>query len=326
MATGSARVAEELHRAARGWRRGGGSDSSPIYVWFRRNWIVLLAVLGAMWYAAISQSNSAAYLLMFFLISVVGVSAIHAHFALTGLRVRAGRIEPVFAGETASVPIEIQNPTQRTRLALSVAPAGAVFNDDNHLRLPALEANGSETVIYPLPTKRRGREPLDRVAITTVYPLGFFRSWVYKTLHASVVVYPAPAGALPLPTGPAINAEAAAGASVGGDDYTGARSYQPGESQRHVDWRAVARGQPLLVKQFAGAGSRLVWLDYAELAGVGDLERRLGQLARWIVDAERENCVYGLRLPGFVAEPASGSRHYHRCLEALASFDPVSQL
>lgn len=180
-------MAEELHRAVRGWRRGAGGNSSPIYVWFRRNWIVLLAVLGAMWYAAISQSNSAAYLLMFFLISVVGVSAIHAHFALAGLRVRVGRIEPVFAGETASVPLEIINPTRRLRLALSVAPSGVVFNEENHLRLPPIKANGSETVFYPLPTSRRGREPLDRVALTTVYPLGFFRSWVYKALQASAV-------------------------------------------------------------------------------------------------------------------------------------------
>lgn len=321
MATGAARVAEGLHRAARGWRRRGAGGSSPIYVWFRRNWIVLLAVLGAMWYAAISQSNSAAYLLMFFLISLVGVSAIHAHFALTGLRVRVGRIEPVFAGEIASVPLEIHNPTRRARLALAVAPAGAVFREDGHLRLPTLPAQGAESVLYPLPTTRRGRQPLDCVALTTVYPLGFFRSWVYKTLDAAALAYPAPAGALPLPTGPAINAEAAAGATPGGDDYTGARGYQPGESQRHVDWRAVARGQPLLVKQFAGAGSRRVWLDYADLSGAGDVERRLGQLARWIVDAERENCLYGLRLPGFVAEPARGAQHRSRCLEALALFE-----
>lgn len=320
MADASARLAERLHRAARGGRRAAAGDSSPIYVWFRRNWLVLLAVLFAMWYAAISQSNSAAYLLMFFLISVVGVSAIHAHFALTGLRVRPGRAEPVFAGETAAIPLEISNPTRRRRLALAFAPSGAVFKTEAHLPLGALDAGGAETVLFPLPTSKRGRLALARVAITTVYPLGFFRSWVYKTLEASVIVYPQPAGALPLPSGPAINAEAVSGAAIGGDDYTGARGYRPGESQRHVDWRAVARGQPLLIKQFAGAGSRRVWLDDAELASVGDVERRVAQLARWVVDAERENCVYGLRLAGVEFEPSRGAHHAARCLEALALY------
>ena len=36
-----------------------------------------------------------------------------------------------------------------------------------------------------------------------------------------------------------------------GDDFAGVRAYVPGESQRHIDWRAVARGQPLMTKQFA---------------------------------------------------------------------------
>lgn len=317
----SARLAEGIHRVASGGRRGRAErGSSPIYVFFRRNWLVLLAVLGAMWYAAISQGNSAAYLLMFFLISLVAVSAIHAHFALAGLRVRPGRIDPVFAGETIAAPVEVINPTRRERLGIAVASDGAVFREAGHVRLPTLEAGGAATASLPVTTTQRGRLRIERVALTTIYPLGFFRSWVYKTLDASVVVYPAPAGALPLPGGPAISAEAAAGAALGGDDFTGARGYRPGESQRHVDWRAVARGQPLLVKQFAGAGSRRVWLDYAELAGAGEVEQRLGQLSRWIVEAEREGCAYGLRLPGFEAQPSRGPAHSHRCLEALALF------
>ena len=316
-----ARVAEALHRTARFGRRSRrDADSSPIYVWFRRNWLVLLAVLAAMWYAAVSQSNSAAYLLMFFLISLTGISAIHAHFALAGLKVRTGRVEPVFAGELLGVPIEVLNPTRRSRAALAVAPSGAVFREEEHVRVPPLAAGGSETVYLPVATTHRGRQALDRAALTTIYPLGFFRSWVYKALRATATVYPAPAGSLSLPVGPAISAEAAVGAGLGGDDFTGARPYQAGESQRHVDWRAVARGQPMLIKQFAGAGSRRVWLNYDELAGLGNVERRLSQLAQWVVDAERENCTYGLRLPSFEAQPSRGPRHYHRCLEALALF------
>jgi uncharacterized protein (DUF58 family) len=295
-------------------------DSTPIYVWFRRNWLVLLAVLTAMWYAAVSQGNSAAYLLMFFLISLVGVSAIHAHFALAGLTLRAGRVEPVFAGERVQAPIEVVNPTNRARFALAVAPGDAVFKEALHLGLPRLDARGAETVEMSLPTIRRGRFRLERAALTTVYPLGFFRSWTYKPLDAQCLVYPMPAGSLPLPTGPAFNTEAPTGSGAGGDDYTGARAYQLGESQRHVDWRAVARGQPLLIKQFAGAGSRRVWLEYDHLAALPDVEMRLAQLSRWVVDAEREGCTYGLRLPGFVAEPARGTRHYHRCLGKLALF------
>ena len=76
--------------------------SHRIYILPTRSWVVLALVLAAVWYAAISQNNGAAYLLMFFLSSLALVTAIHAHFALAGLRLRADRPEPVFAGETVA--------------------------------------------------------------------------------------------------------------------------------------------------------------------------------------------------------------------------------
>ncbi len=282
---------------------------------------MILCVLATMWYAAVSQNNSAAYLLMFFLSSLVLVSAIHAHFALAGLGLRVEPVEPVFAGKTVRITVEVQNPTRRPRLALAVAPRGRVFKETFHAPLGPLEAESAQTTELALPAPRRGRFELGRLALTTVYPMGFFRSWRYESTEAAYLVYPAPAGSMPLPGGPSVTADVVAGAGGGGDDYVGARPYQTGESQRHVDWRAVARGQPLLVKQFSGAGSRRLWLEYGDVAALADAEDRLAQLALWIVDADRSGYAYGLRLPGFEAEPARGHAHFHRCLAALAQFE-----
>lgn len=296
--------------------------SYRIYILPTRSWTVLLLVLAAMWYAAISQGNGAAYLLMFFLGSLVMVSAIHAHFALAGLTLRVGQVAPVFAGETARVPVEVANPSRRPRSSLAVAPRGYVFKDAVHAALRNLEPAATETAVLAVPTQTRGRLALERLALTTIYPLGFFRSWSYHPTDASCLVYPAPAGSLPLPSGSSEQIDVLAGVGTGGDDYAGARPYQTGESQRHVDWRAVARGQPLLIKQFSGAGSRRLWLDYRETAGLADVETRLSQMAQWVVDAERDGFTYGLRLPGADTKPSRGNSHYHRCLGALAVFEP----
>ena len=148
------------------------------------------------------------------------------------------------------MPVEIYNPTTRPRLSLAVAPNRRVFKEETHAALGNLEGESSATTELPLPAPSRGRFELKRLAITTVYPMGFFRSWRYEPTDAHYLVYPAPVGVMPLPGGAAVTADAVAGAGAGGDDYTGVRPYQSGESQRHVDWRAVARGQPLLVKQF----------------------------------------------------------------------------
>ena len=292
-----------------------------VYILPTRSWAVLVAVLIAMWYAAISQGNSAAYLLMFFLGGIVMVSAIHAHYALVGLELRVGRVAAVFAGEPLRVPVEVINPTRRPRFALAVAPRGHVFRDAAHVSLKNIGAGETQGAELVLATERRGGLPLERLALTTVYPLGFFRSWRYEPTDATGVVYPLPVGNLPLPTGPSVTAEVPAGAGAKGDDYTGARPYQTGESQRHVDWRAVARGQPLLVKQFSGAGSRRLMFEYDDVETIGDVEDKLSQLCRWIVDAEHGGFAYGMRLPGFEAEPGRGGAHYHRCLAALALFE-----
>jgi uncharacterized protein (DUF58 family) len=293
-----------------------------IYILPTISWTYLSGVLATMWYAAISQGNSAAYLLMFFLASLVLVSAVHAHFALTGLSVQIGRIEPVFAGEVAHALVEVRNGSRRSRAALEVAPDRHVFKEPSHAALPEIAPGAAAGADLAYRTTRRGRLMLKRVAVTTIYPLGFFRSWRYETTDAFCLVFPLPEGSLPLPVGPAAAAELAGGTGLGGDDFAGTRPYQSGESQRHVDWRAVARGQPLLVKQFAGAGSRRVWLEYEALLATRDVEVRLSQLSEWIVEAEREGYFYGLRLPGFVAEPSRGNLHYQRCLSALAEFEP----
>lgn len=292
-----------------------------IYILPTQSWLVLCGVLAAMWYAAISQNNSVAYLLMFFLASVVMVSAIHAHFALVGLKLRVGRIEPVFAGEVARVPVEVINPTGRERSAIFLAPNGHVFKTDAHALAGRLPAEGSQMAELTFPTFRRGRLVLGRIALTTIYPMGFFRSWRYEPAETECLVYPAPRGRLPLPTGHVFTAEAVAGAGGGGDDYSGTRPYQTGESQRHVDWRAVARGQPLLVKQFVGTGSRRLWFEYGDVLGLGDVEARLSQISQWIVEAEAQGFAYGLRLPGFEAEPSRGAQHRQRCLGVLALFE-----
>ena len=294
-----------------------------IYILPTRSWVVLGAVLAAMWYAAISQRNSAAYLLMFFLGSLVLVSALHAHFALTDLRLRVGKIDPVFEGESARAAVEVSNLSRRPRAALEVSPRGQVFKEATHLRLRLLGANGSETVEMTFPPGSRGRRRVDRLALTTVYPLGFWRSWRYEAADATYLVYPRPEGMLPLPDGPALTTDMPSGSGAGGDDYSGVRPYQVGESQRHIDWRAAARGQGLLIKKFAGAGSRRVRFEYDDTRTLGDVEARLRQLSRWIVDADHAGLAYGLRLPGFEAEPARGPVHYERCLAALALYDPA---
>ena len=322
--------------------------SPTIYILPTRACVPLGAVLLAIAYAAISQNNAGAYLLGFFLVSLGIVAMVHTHFALTRLRARVGRIPPVFAGSEARVPVFLENGSPRARRAIfrvaraqgwrwpwqpqaaTVEPTLVSATTD-----APLPGGGKAELLLLVPVARRGREPLGRLVVSTRYPLGFSRGLFFEMVpEVELLVYPAPAGKRPLPEPPPapIGADPLAADRSGGetgDDYVGSRLYRPGDSQRHVDWRAAARGAggspQLLVKQFAGVARGALVLDWAMTDGPGmDVEARLSQLCRWLLDAERTaDLPYGLRLPdGFALTPDRGEAHLHRALRALALHDP----
>ena len=138
--------------------------------------------------------------------------------------------------------------------------------------------------------------------------------------NQTYLVYPRPAGNSQLPANYSRFADnwVQQGTSHG-DDFVGIRAYIHGESQRHIDWKAVARGQPLMTKQFAAETKGALYLDFFELR-FGDVEEKLSQLTLWVIEAERARQPYGLRLPGIEISPALGQMHFHYCLRALSLF------
>ncbi len=105
----------------------------------------------------------------------------------------------------------------------------------------------------------------------------------------------------------------------GMDDFQGLIAYQPGDSLRHIAWKAFSRGQGLYTKSFVGQSTETVSLDWALFRGA-DTEHKLSRLCDMVIKAHNLNLKYGLKLPGVTIEPDKGSIHKHRCLKALSLF------
>ena len=280
-----------------------------------RNTIGLVALLVAMWYAGASQNNGAAYLLCFVLTGVALVSIAHTWANLRGLRVSCGPIAPVFAGVRQRIPISVLAASGKTHASVRV-----------RAREPG-ESAGFPEVAGPqwlheeiwIDTNRRGNFGELGLAVSSLYPLGFFTALMRITLPQSRWVYPKADGSRPLPSTPARERHRGARGRAEGDDFAGLRAYALGEPQRHIDWKAVARGQPLAIKQWAGEADETVLLTWQDTSGLAH-EARLCQLARWIVTAERSGRSYALNIPGAVIPAGRGDAHFHECLRALAIF------
>jgi uncharacterized protein (DUF58 family) len=295
-----------------------------VYVLPTRNGLLLAVTLLLMLGGCLNYNLGLGYVLTFLLASVALVAMLHTFRNLAHLELAGGRAEPVFAGGNALFPVLIRNPTGVARLSVGVALVHGA------LRWGARAGAATEwcdlptatTATTPLrvPAPRRGELHLPRVRVSTTFPLGLFTAWSNVHLDLRCLVYPCPeAGPVPMPL-PQPGEAQGARRGRGQDDFAGLRRYQPGDSPRQVAWKAVARGQDLLTKQFAGTGAGALWLRWRDVPREFGLEAKLSRLTRWVVEAGRAGVPFGLDLPGFRLEPGTGHEHEHACLAALALF------
>jgi uncharacterized protein (DUF58 family) len=275
----------------------------------------LLFVLGAMWYAASSQNSAAIYLLLFLLVSVFLVSIPHTLINLTGITLRVESAKATFVGEEVCLPIEIMNSSHATRYGIEVILPDT---DKTRGRLDCIPRESAGRLNLRFSARQRGEHKIETFDLTSCYPLGFVRASRRFVSSQTYLVYPKPAGTPHLPISRLGFADSWVQEGLGqGDDFAGVRAYVRGESQRHIDWKAVARGQPLMTKQFAAEVKGAVYLDFFELR-FADLEEKLSQLTLWVIEAERARQPYGIRVPGIEISPALGQMHFHYCLRTLS--------
>lgn len=265
--------------------------------------------------AAINYGNGLVYALTFLLAAIAVASMLHTHGNLSRLRVRATAPTPVFAGETASFPVCVVNESEQPRWGVLIE------HGDQTIAPLDIPGGGLACAQLTVTAPRRGYLAAPAFCISTRFPLGLLYSWSRRlTLESRCLVYPAPAEN----TTAVAHASEGAGESLGqrgpGDDFAGQREYRGGDSLRHVNWKALARGRGWLTKEFGGGSGGLVWFDWNDWPAL-DTEARLSALCRAVLGAEREGLNYGLRLPRDTIAPGSGEAHQATCLAALALFE-----
>lgn len=300
-----------------------GTEHGPVVLTQRRVYILptrlglLFAVtIVLLLIGSINYNLSLGYVLTFLLAGLGVVAMLHTWRNLARLSLRPGRVSPVYAGEHAVFAITLENHAGFDRIAIGVSAEAASATYADVLALAAA------SISIALPTARRGWLPLGHFRVFTTFPLGLFRAWSNVELDERCLVYPQPeSGDPPLPIATAVAGDSGPHGR-GAEDFAGLREYHPGDSPRHVAWKAYARGDQLLTKQFGGRASSEVWLDWATTPGHFGVEQRLARLTRWVLMAEADAVAYGLKLPGCDIPPGLGANHREACLQALALYDP----
>jgi uncharacterized protein (DUF58 family) len=285
-----------------------------VYILPTRQGLTFCLALLVILLGAINYNLSLGYLLTFLLASLGLVSILHTFRNLAHLYVSPGRVEPVFAGDSARFHLHMENRGRHDRFSIVLTREGASALCD-------VPARDSSMVMLAVPAARRGLLALGRVTIDTRFPLGLLRAWSYVAPDLSCLVYPKPDVSHLPPPAPEADSGDTVTLGSGTDDFHGLRLYQASDSPRHIAWKAVARGGPVITKQFTGRAAAQLWLDWNSLPRDMGTEARLSRLARWVLLADAQGFAWGLRLPGLEIELGQGEGHRLACLRELALYE-----
>lgn len=290
------------------------TERLPIELHRRRIYIVptrfglgFSVLLLVMLVGALNYSNNSALLLTCLLGAASAASMLVAFRALDGLRLEHVRAGHTVAGESMELVLTFQSNRLRSAIRLDLGKNSVAF---------ALDGKVASEAKLQLPTERRGWQPLPRLRLWTSWPLGMFRAWSWLHPDQTVLVWPRAEASGPPPRAPADDARHMR--LHRGDELATLRDYQAGDPQRHIAWKASARHDELLVKDFEQPRHQPQWqLDWRQLGGMDD-ESRIARLARWLNEAQSLRCSYSLWLPGNQIGSGAGPLHYARCMDALA--------
>lgn len=288
-------------------------DRQRIFILPTRHGLMFAVLLLLMLVGSINYTLSLGFVLTFLLGGMGLVAILHTYRNLAQLTVSAGKTMPVFAGQQASFTLCLNGSGTTERFAIGVM---LEKQPPQFVDVPASE---TVTTALALRAPQRGIFRPGRFTLFTRFPLGLFRAWSVLDLDLACIVYPQPDSAR-LPQLAGVQGRGGkAIAAEGSDDFRGMRPYHPGDSPRHVAWKAMAQGRGMLTKQFSGQALPELRLDWDDLAGMA-AEARLSRLCRWVLDAQNAGLSYGLRIPGSSIAPGNGEAHQRTCLEALALF------
>ena len=298
-----------------------GPEAGPVTLGQRR--VYILPTAGGLMFAmtvllmlvgSINYNLSLGYVLVFLLAGNGMVSMLHTWRNLARISLRPGKATAVFAGELAGFRVQVENPGSLPRMSLAIQLSG---RDPEYFDVAA---GGLKEVEAKMPAAVRGLLYPDRFRVFTTYPLGLFYAWAIVDLEMHCLVYPKPEpGPVSLPPSQTAGGEGSA-TGTGEEDFAGLRTFHPGDSPRRIAWKAFARNEVFLSKQFSGSATAELWLDFDDIPDALGTEAKLSRLARWVIESEAAGLKYGLRLRGSEYDPDSGALHRDRCLQALALF------
>ena len=188
--------------------------------------------------------------------AVILVSFAGALFSLRGVSLQREPCQDGKRGEMLPLPVTVVNHRHRQRQAMVVSEVCgfSAAAESNHVLGPL--APGEKSYLRrPVYAVKRGEYVLDQIALRGGDPAGLFARQRVFNFPQELLVLPETEQLvwLPLPLHARTRTSATGqpiGVSGAGQDLYGIREYRHTDGMRFIDWKATARQQRLMVREF----------------------------------------------------------------------------
>lgn len=199
-----------------------------------------------------------AHVPMLYAITLWGTALLGLIWARPRVSLKAQHAERVCAGETLPVEVNVTHRGGPAGLNLTVVPHRLPAQIDavpaEGVPLPPLECGDTARARLGLRCKRRGVYRLQGFRVETDFPFGLMKSYRVFRQEERLLVYPrfTPLQYLHVAAGRRFHPGGVALASHLGDsfEFLGNREYRQGDNIRDIDWRATARLQQAIVREY----------------------------------------------------------------------------
>ena len=301
---------------------------------------IFLGLLVVVGFAAWNTGNNLLFLVLAFLVSALIVSFFFGNFALKKLDVKMRFPDTIFAGEPTPILVSLHNRKRIFPTFSIVAEVRgkermrSVVADDLEKILPKTFAEKfarppivRRTLDYFLNVPRRksvenrvehvfenrGRFIIKDFELSTGFPFAFFRH--RRRLPAQeveIIIFPKVSALeenldnLPLEIGKFVVSKKGAG-----QDLLSMRDYQPNDDFRTVDWKATARANRLIVREYAAEDEKRITIVFDPR--INKSEKEKSKTLRERIEEEQKGgklSASSKRFEKAVAQTASLLSHY----------------
>ncbi|MDP7037876.1 MAG: DUF58 domain-containing protein [Myxococcota bacterium] len=300
------------------WRR------APRQIKFSRSGKIITAVALVVGFAAINTGNNLLYLGWSLVLSAIVLSGVLSETNIRKVQLRLRPPTFARAGQEGSLVLEIYNTYRFLALfgleaLISVeAKTQEVLNTPYHLRLGPKAEEKVNALHAPA---HRGLHRIERLAVKTTYPFGFFiKTRRLKIKPIEFWVAPRKLDVQEdMDTLLSWLGSETLGQIGHGPDFFALRPYHEGDDPRHIAWKRSARTGRLVVREHEAVASRSVELVLVLSGQDSDADEYTiayaGSLAESLL---LKGVRVGLLGPGVSLKPGVGSRQIQQILYVLA--------